>query len=185
MGILDKAKEALGGGGKAEEQSFEDEFEDSSFDEEFEQEQEETEPEPEPEWDTAYQFADDVIEEVGFVGLKEFIDKAMIYRVNMSPMYRDKIQSGVQTMDMISSSMSNIHELQGEFDSEERQDYKHYADEVRAANNLIDELDRMEGKEEEMANEIIGIARDFVEGMNSGGVSKGSVDNTMGVVRED
>lgn len=187
MGLMEKAKQKLGMEEKEDGASFEDEFEEPSGDEvEVEEEGFEDEPESEePEWDTAYQFADDVIGECGFAGVKEFVDKSMMYRIDQSPLYRDQIESGLRTMNRISDSMRSVHELQEDVrgDSSDK-DYQKYAEEVRAANDLIDELDRMEGKEEQYANEIISIANDAVDALKERSVDNGSVNSDVGVTRE-
>lgn len=186
MGLIDNVKNAFGASGTEQEEdlSFEDEFQEPQEDEMMEEEEIEEET---VEWDTAYQFADDFVSEVGFSGMSEFIDKAMIYRINMSPMYRDRIESGVQTMNMITSSMSEIHDVQSRFSGDkESANYNEYVEQVRAANDLIDELDRMEGREEQIADEVMGIARDAVDAMKeSKTVGGGSVDSSIGVVEED
>jgi len=191
MGIFDTVKSAVSGdsdGEKKGDVTFEDEFQKEEI-EEMEEEAE-TEPEPEEEvqqeWETAYQFCDEAISEAGFVDLQEFIEKAMIYRIERSTMYRDRIESGIQTMDMITSSMESIHSMRGEFQQEdEGSDYGEYAEQVRAANDLIDEIDRMEGKEEEMAQEVISIAKDAVDAMGETSRNQSrNVDSSMNIVEE-
>lgn len=190
MGLFQSVRDAVTGSDSINEPSdFEDEFEgvDENDMEGLDGPDEEPEPEPDPEWETAYQFCDDVIGEVGFVDIQEFVGKAMVYRIERSPMYRDRIESGVQTMDMITQSMENIHSMQGRFDGDENnKDYNKYVEEVRAANDLIDELDRMDGKEEQIANEVITIARDAVDAMGeASNANSRSVDSSVGVVEEN
>lgn len=184
MGLLDRAVEAVSGKGSETDSSFEDEFDEENIEEDVSDDDGIDTEEESHEWETAYQFADDAIEEVGFSSLNEFIDKAMVRRIDMSPMYRDRIESGVRTMDMISDSMGNIHDLRGEYSGNEGS-YKEYVEEVKAANDLIDQLDRMDGKEEEMANAIIGIAKDAVDGLKDRKMIQSNVDSTMGVSREE
>lgn len=171
MGLLDKAREAFGG-------------QDNEFSGEFEDTEPELGPEPEPEpepqveeWDSAYQFAEEFLEEDGFADMQEFINKAMMYRVEQSPLFRDRIKSGVETMGMITSSMRDVKELKGEFSSES--DYEQFAQDIRAANQIMDELDRLGGKEEQLANEILGLGYQVVDALNTrnspvgGGVETG------------
>lgn len=189
MGLFGTVREAISGdSGEESTPDFEDEFGDG-IEEEVEEEIE-TEPEPEPEpqqeWETAYAFADDAVGNAGFVDIQEFIEKAMIYRINRSTMYRDRIESGIQTMNMITDSMENIHSMRGRFDEKEgNEDYKKYAEQVRAANDLIDEIDRMEGKEEQMAQEIISIGRDAVQAIGETSKTQSrDVDSSVGIVEE-
>lgn len=187
MGLLGKAKEVVSGGSTGnDDPTFDDEF-DGDMGEPDPEPESDPEPEPEPEWDTAYGFSDDVIKEVGFADMQEFITKAMVYKINQSPLYRDRIESGVQSMNMITDSMNNISEMQGRFEGEQgSEDYDEYVNQVRAANNLIDELDRMDGKEEQIANEVLGIARDAVDAMgNTPAGGGGSVDSSVGIVEEN
>lgn len=183
MGLLDKAKEALGGGGGSSDDIAD------GFDEEFEEEEDEFEEEEDfeeevREWETAYQFSDDILQQMGFDGIGEFIDKSMMYRIDQSPMYRDRIQSGLNTMNQVTHSMREMNEVRDELGGDGSVDYKEYAEQVRGANELINEMDRLEGKEEQMANEIIGIARDAVDAMGEGKTSTGNVNSSMGVREE-
>lgn len=185
MGFLDSVKDALGGGESSEDIAgeFEDEFSGGSEDT-IESGIEETEEEEILEWDTAYRFAEDMLEEEGFSNMKEFIDKAMIYRINMSPLYRDKMESGIEMMDRISSSMERIQGIRGEENGVDRS-YSEMVEDIRAANNLIDEIDRMGGKEEEIVNELIGIGRDIAQGYREGTSGSSAVDTGMEVTEEE
>lgn len=189
MGLMDTVKGAFSRDSSDDgEPSFEDEFEAEGV-EEIEDEvdpEPEAEEEPQQEWETAYAFADDAISEAGFVDVQEFIEKAMIYRINRSTMYRDRIESGIQTMNMITESMESIHSMRGRFDEKEgNEDYKEYAEQVRAANDLIDEIDRMEGKEEQIAQEIISIGRDAVDALGETSRAQSrDVDSSVGIVEE-
>jgi len=180
MGFLSKAKNAVTGGSGGGETSFEDEFDEDAMG--GEPEIEEPDEPAEPEWDTAYQFADDAVQQMGFASLQEFASKAMIMRVEKSPLYRDRIESGVQTMGMITESMERVSDMRSRFDGDDQSDgYRQYVEEVKAANDLIDELDRMEGKEEQMAQEIIGTAQQAIQTYaNKSGQSTGSVNANMG-----
>ena len=144
------------------------EMDENPFDDEFEQEDnfeeeqfEEEEDEEELEWESAYAFAEDMLEADGFADMEEFILKCMMYEINKSPMYRDRIKNGVETMDMVTDSFSRMEDLRGS-----RQDdmgYSEFADEVKAAREVSEELDKLGGKEDAMVQEALGIGSELVD----------------------
>lgn len=162
MGIMDSLKSLTGGGGDSSEDiadDFEDEFEEGDeWDDEFEEGGGEV-----LEWETGYQFAEDMLQEEGFSGMKEFIDHAMMMKIKQSPMYRNRIESGLNAMNMITGSFKDVSELQGQFGSD--RSYQEFADDIQAANNIINELDKMAGEEERMVNEIVGTAQMLAQGL--------------------
>lgn len=183
MGIGDRIREFVSGEETGE--TFDDEFED------FEEGggdpiEEETSQEVVEEWETCYAFCEDVLEEMGFSDVREFIDKAMIYRIDQSPLYRDRIESGVQTMDSITSSMERIHGMREDVGGEGTEtDYEEMADQVRGANQLMDQMDRLGGKEEQIVDEMIGVAHDFVDAWKQNSGEGGSVRTGVEVSEED
>lgn len=187
MGILDKAKSLVSGGGdsKSEDiaEGFEEEFDEESV--EIEGEEDEVEEEMVEEWDSAYQFSDEALKELGFDGVSEFADKAMVSRIERSPLYRDRIESGIRTMNQITDSMTRIQEVRKELGADGSVDYSEYAEQVRGANNLINEIDRLSGREEQMANEIIGVAKDAVNAYATQSRNRREVNSTMGVSEEE
>jgi len=186
MSLLDRAKDFVSddGEGVDQEPNFEEEFEgpdevDSAFEDEEEDPVEET-----LEWETAYRFADDALENLGFNGTKGFIPKAMVYRIDRSPMYRDQIESGLATMERITSSMQDVQEIRNDLGAGDEMNYKEYAEQVKGANELLDEVDRMSGKEEQMANEILGVAKDLARSIGEQRAAGGNIDSSMGVSDE-
>jgi hypothetical protein len=158
MGLMDSIF-----GSKEEEEDevdFSDEFEDEQEEDEDLFEEQEDDEEEELVWDSAYAFGEDMLEADGFADMGEFIRKAMMHKVNRSPLYRDRIQHGVETMDMVTNSVERIGDLRGSRQSDP--DYSQFVDEVKAARELSDELDRLDGREDEIINEVIGIANEAV-----------------------
>jgi len=56
------------------------------------------EEEEEMAWDSAYDFAGWWLEDEGFANMRDFGEKAMMYRLERSDMYRDRIESGMRTL---------------------------------------------------------------------------------------
>ena len=159
MGLMDRL---LGGEEEEEEEpGYSDEFDMGNEEEEEEDEiEEEVEIEEQLEWDSAYKFGEDMLEADGFANMSEFIRKSMMHKVNSSPLYRDRIRHGVDTMDMVTNSIQKIDNVKG--DSSSDPNYSEFVDEVKAARELSDELDRLDGREDEIINEVIGIANEAV-----------------------
>lgn len=184
MGMLDKVTGVFSGGEEDEQSEEEVLSEELDAALEPEPDPEPKEPEPEPEWESATDFTKDVLGELGFTNLSEFTLKAMAYRVDKSPMYRDQLQTGMQTIDSVTTTMESLQEVQGSGGSDSIQEQ---AEKVKGANDLIDEVDKLNGREEEIIQETISVARDFVDNMNSGGSGAGtrSIDSSMGTDREE
>lgn len=172
MGLM----ETLFGSKEEEEEDvdFSDEFETETELEEDLFEEDEEDEEEELVWDSAYAFGEDMLEADGFGDMSEFIRKSMMHKVNRSPLYRDRIQHGVETMDMVTNSVERIGDLRGSRQSDPN--YSQFAEEVKAARELSDELDRLDGREDEIINEVIGIANEAV------GVMKNRSQTPEGVV---
>lgn len=158
MGLMDTifgSDEEDGGPDIADEFEPDEEPDEDLFDDDpVEQEEEELE------WETAYKFAEDMLEADGFANMGEFTRKAMMHKINRSPLYRDRIEHGVETMNMVTDSIGRINELQGSRQADA--DYSEFVDEVKAARELSEELDKLDGKEDQIINEVIGIANDAV-----------------------
>lgn len=176
MGLLDRF---LGGSGEEEDDGFDDEeFESTDFDEEDDEEWEEwDDPEDEEEelqeWDTAYKFLDDALQARGFSGANEFVAKAMVYRINKSPRFRDRFKVGNETMQMVTQTMGQMEQLQGGDGS----DYEQLANELQSANKLIDEVDKFSDEEDQMVWELTNLASEFMDvyADKKGGGSGGTV----------
>lgn len=182
MGLRESLGGLFGSGGDDTEDiadEFEDEFEEGDeWDDEF------GEDDVEPlEWDTGYQFAEDMLQEEGFSGMKEFIDRAMMLRIKQSPMYRNRIESGLNAMNKITGSFKEVSELQGQFGSD--RGYQEFAEDIQAANNIINELDKMAGEEERWANEIIGTAQMLAKGLVESSGGSRDAPSSVEVTREE
>lgn len=172
MGLLN---DLLGGQEDEQEEDdisadFEDEFDEGVVEETKEQQEEIT-------WDDAADFAEFVLEKDGFTSLDEFARKAMMYRINRSPIFRDRIANGVQTMDMITDSMGQLKELR-EGGEKEQRNYREMAQQLQAANDVIDEVDRLGGKEDQIVNEALGIGQELVGALAQRGRGGGARTGT-------
>lgn len=169
MGLTDSIKGALGmnGDGEDEESTESEEWMDEvdsevetveggMGDEEYEME---TEP-AEQEWDSAYRFAEEYLEMRGFSSMVDFTTKCMAYKINHSPMFRDRISHGVQTMNQISSMQQQIRQMRGE--DNQGTDYEAMADKLEGANRVIDQTQKLAGEEEAMVNDIMALGHELV-----------------------
>lgn len=184
MGFIDKVKSAVGsgsdssgGGSVGDELAAEIEEEEDGWDEDEVEDEWEEDEEEEQEWDTAYRFAEDILEPDGHASMKDFGKKFMFYKCARSPMYRDRIKNGSETMQMIAKSTERFEEAMGGGDSA---DYGDMADKLRDANRLIDEADKVSGKEDQIVQDALGLGHELVNaiGQNAGG-SPGEVNSSM------
>jgi len=85
MGLLDSVKDAVAGGSDGDEEleeQFAQELEDEKADVvEEEPDPVETTEQVQQEWDTAYQFAEEMLEVDGFANMMDFTEKYMFYKV--------------------------------------------------------------------------------------------------------
>lgn len=183
MGLGSKIKGVLGGGGEssseaddmAEEWIDEVDSEVEEADEDMVPEGEmDTEPEVR-EWDTAYQFAAEFLEVRGFASMADFGNKCMAYRINQSPKYRDRIANGVDTMNRVSSMKQQLEQVSG--GSQQQKGMKEKAEELKAANDVIDQAQKLSGEEDAMVRDMIGLGEDLVNTLaQNGGVPSGNAD---------
>lgn len=169
MGWGDSIKNALGMGEDSSESDsvaaeWEEELE-AEFEEEDdmmgegEWEDENTEPEVR-EWDSAYRFAEEYLETRGFTSMVDFTNKAMARKVQQSPMYRDRIQTGVETMNQINAMQQKMRQLQGA--DEGSKSYQEQAEMLKSANEVIDQAQKLAGEEEAMVNDIMELGHGFL-----------------------
>jgi hypothetical protein len=153
--------EESGSAGIAE--GFEDdvELEEDGFDDEFE-EDDALEDEMDEEWDTAYRFAEDMLEPDGFANMQDFITKFMFYEVRKSPRYRDRIKNGSRTMEMVSSSMRSLDEARG---GGESTDFGEMADKLQNADAALDAAESLSGKDDVVVQQALGIGSQLVENL--------------------
>lgn len=181
MGLIDTVKNALGGG---EDEGGSDDIAEE-FQEEIEQEEsieQEIEEEPTEEegagpWENAYRFAEDMLEKDGHADMMEFTKKVMFHEIETSPLYRDRIEQGVQTINQITSAKESIESLKG---GGEKPDYGQKAEELRQVNRLMDEVDKLEGKEDEIVREALNVGKDLATGLaRNVGSSGGNVESSV------
>ncbi len=164
MGFIDKAKNAIGMGDDdpdsiAEEQGWGEDVEDEGEDlvEETEVEEDAESMGMEQEWDSAYDFVGDHITQAGFADMVDFIEHAMYEEIERSPMYRDRIQNGLQTVNQVGDLKETLSRVRG--DSSMNLEEK--AEQVESANKLIDQIGSLQGEDEQMVREITGLARRY------------------------
>lgn len=115
--------------------------------------------ETDQEWDSAYDFVDDHVTQAGFTDMVDFIEHCMYEEIDRSPMFRDRVQSGVRTVNQVGDLSDSLESMRGgnEMDLENR------AEQVKAANDLIDQMDKLEGEEDQIVREAMGIARQYAD----------------------
>lgn len=182
MGILGKAKEAITGGGSSDADEIAEEWSDTvdsqvedNSDEMMEVDEDEWEEEETQEWSSAYKFSEDYLEARGFADMQDFINSCMAYKINQSPKYRDRLEHGVQTMNRVTTVTEQLKSLRGGDDRD--MNLQDRADELKAANDVIDQVDKLNGKEDEIVNEALSIGRDIADGVISGRTGGGGGTN--------
>jgi hypothetical protein len=189
MGMFEKAKNFVTGG--SSEPDFggvdvDDEFNDAVGGEGSEEQEQESESEPEPEpdegpgpWDSAYDFAWWYLEPEGFASMEEFGEKAMMLKLQNSPMFRDRIETGMETLQMVNQAKQQFDEIQGK--DKGSHDYEQMADKLENANRVIDGMKSLNGEEEMMVQEGMSLARDAIEaiGNRASGGTGSNVDTSM------
>ena len=191
MGLISKTKEIFSG---EEQEEDEDIDVDDMFAEEGEvgegssgeggddligeEEPEEEEEDEVMEWESAYDFAEWWLEEEGFASLHEFGEKAMMMRLQNSPMYRDRIETGLNTLQTINEAKQHMEQIKGEDNSD--RDYSQMADKIEDANRLIEGTRSLSGEDEMIVQQGMGLARSAIEAIG-GTVEKttGNVDSKM------
>ena len=188
MGIFSKTKEALGMGdsGKSESDEMAEDWideVDSEVDESDEALGEETQVETEQveeEWDSAYQFADEFLEMRGFASMTDFTNKCMAMKINQSPLYRDRISNGVDTMNRITTMQEQMAQIGG--GGQKEASYAEQAEKLKGANEVINQADKLSGKEDAMVNEAMSLGHELVDAIAQGkvGGNRGSnVDSSV------
>jgi tRNA uridine 5-carbamoylmethylation protein Kti12 len=166
MGLLGRAKDAVGMGDDGDESIAEEEEWGSEVDvvdegeelgdEDFEEDVDQ-DPELDETWDSAYMFVGDMVTKAGFTDMVDFIDHAMYHEIEKSPMYRDRIQSGVQTMNQISTVKQEMQQVSGE----SGMDLESRAETLSNANQVISEVEKLKGEDEQFMREVTGLAREY------------------------
>lgn len=194
MGLTDKVKGMLGGGsgGDSEADEIAEEWVDdvdsevSEEDGEMEMEQDvDTEPEAR-EWDSAYKFAEEYLEMRGFASMVDFTNKCMAYKINQSPMYRDKIANGVDTMNQITSMHEQLASIQG--GNSDSKSMAEKANELEAANEVIDQAQKLSGQEDAMVRDMMALGEDLVSTFAENGLPRGGgreVDSSVNQRQEE
>jgi len=163
MGLLDR----ITGGGNDNEQEEESDIEldgdidDVEFNDGPEEETEEEEEEVIEEFSSAYDYAFDVVEQDGHASMKDFIEKCMYIKCRNSSMYRDRISNGVETIDAITTSVESIKRIRG--GDKDDSDWGDLADDLEDANRVIDGVEKLNGQEDMIVREGMGLAKDALE----------------------
>lgn len=173
MGLISKAKEFVAGEDAGDEE-FEDEFVEGEgpefVEEDWEDESVDDEEDEVMEWNSAYDFASEMLEEQGFASMNDFISKAMYRRVRKSPQYRDRIESGVETIDKLAETKRRLDEIQG---GSGDKSWGEVADELEDADRAINAADSLSGKEDMYAQQALSIgqklANSFMQGKSQSG----------------
>lgn len=180
MGFIDRAKDAISnatGGESADDMG--EEWADE-IDAQISEEDEEMEPdlddevseEPEVrEWDSAYRFAEDNLEARGFSSMMDFITKLMAFHINKSPMYRDRLQNGLNTMDRLTTMKSQLDELKGNNSKADSMQEK--AQKLQAANDVVDQAQKLSGQEEAMVQDAMQLGGELVDAIASNATGGG------------
>jgi len=179
MGLWSKTKEAMGmgDGGKSESDEMAEDWIDeveSEVDESDEALGEEPEVETEQveeEWDSAYKFAEEFLKMRGFASMTDFANKCMAMKINQSPLYRDRISNGVDTMNRITTMQEQMAQIGG--GNQKQTSYKEQADKLKGANEVINQADKLSGKEDAMVNEAMSLGHELVDAIAQGKVGGG------------
>jgi len=190
MGFMDSVKSAMGMG--SGEQSEADEMAedwiddvDSEVQESDEMLEDDTQVETEPaedEWESAYKFAEEFLEYRGFASMMDFTNKCMAMKINQSPMYRDRISNGVDTMNRITTMQEQMSQISG--GQQQETSFAEKAEKLKHANEVIDQADKLSGKEDAMVNEIMSIGRDLADAAVQGNVTPGQGQNVDSSVNQ-
>lgn len=180
MKLIESIKDTFGGS-KSKGGDWDEEFQEGiETEDDWEEEDIEEEEPMQEEWDSAYRFAEDMLEEDGFADMNEFIQKAIMYKVNRSPLFRDRIKSGTETMTMVTSSMQEVQSLRNEMKGKKDRNYGEMANKLRDANETINQMDKLAGKEDEIVNSVLSMGHELVGAMKSQNVERaGNVRSTM------
>ena len=195
MGLLSKTKEMFGGGGEEEpddDMDIDDMFDEGeSIDEGGEEEQSEAdeiveeaeeEADEQMEWESAYDFAEWWLEDEGFADLQDFGEKAMMMKLEQSPMYRDRIETGVNTLATINEAKQHLQQLKGQ--DGKASDYGEMADKLEDADRVIQSVRSLSGEDEMVVQQGMGLAKSAIEAIG-GRVSAGGGNVESSMTREE
>lgn len=142
------------------------------------------EPEPEPEdeemeWDSAYDFAGWWLEDEGFANMRDFGEKAIMHRLERSEMYRDRIQSGMQTLAQVNQANEQLRQIRGK--SNKNRDYSEMAEKINNANEVIEGVRSLSGEDEVIVQQGMQLAQDAISAIGERATSGGAnVDTEVG-----
>ena len=191
MGLIDRAKEAVGMG-EEEDDGFDEEFDDDPVEEEEEfgefsdddldefGEVEDDGPDIGP-WDTAYKCHDELIQHEGFTGTQEFLKRYMAWRVKQSPEFRDRFEVGAETANLISGAIDDVQSI-GSDDSQT--DFGKAADKLDEANRFVEKVEDFDNKEEQMVQGILGTVNKAIDTLD-GNFGTGESNISGGVRKSD
>jgi hypothetical protein len=166
-------------------ESIDDTIEEELTEEEVTEVDEEAEPDIPEEWDSAYQFAEWYLQDEGFADMVDFGEKAMMYKLERSPMFRDRIESGLNTLGAIREARDNLKAIRGE--DSENSNYGELADKVEDADRLISGIRSLSGEDEMMVQQGMGLAQEAIQAIASrggGGGGDGGVSTETRATQE-
>jgi len=195
MGLLSKAKDVVTGGSNDEpegDMDIDDMFEEGESIDSSEQEEQgeadeiveevEEEADEQMEWDSAFDFAEWWLEDEGFADLQDFGEKAMMMKLEQSPMYRDRIETGVNTLATINEAKQHLSQLKGE--DQGANDYGEMADKLEDADRVISSVRSLSGEDEMVVQQGMGLAKSAIEAIG-GRVNSGGGDVESSMTREE
>lgn len=150
-------------------------FEEGGWGEEEEDDWEEEEEEVVEEWDTAYRFAEDMLEPDGHANMTDFANSFMFYKVRRSPLFRDRIAEGTKTIDQVSTAKKRMDEMRG---GKKETDFESMAERMEAANRAINAADKLGGREEAMMQDAMALGTELVQAATSAMTERGGPVNS-------
>lgn len=182
--ILGREEQSEDDGDFVHEDDFEEE---DDWEDDFEEEDdwEEDDEEEELEWESAYMFASDMLEEQGFTSMNDFLAKAMFRRVRQSPKFRDRIESGVNTINKLSQTKQQMEELKG---AKKTTDWNEVAEKMESADRAIKAADSMSGKEDMMVQQALSVGSRLADSFAKGRMQQSAgedVNAGMSMNREE
>jgi len=189
MGFINTVKEAISRGEDSHEEigeEFQDEIAGQQVDpveDDFDTEVQESEEEGIMEWETCYQFCEEMLEDDGFSSMMDFTRKAMFYEIERCPLFRDRLENGLATISKVEEAKKSMEALRGKESRDS--DFDAMAQKLESANRLNEQLDKLEGKEEQMVEDAMELGYEAVDALRSRRASaSGDVDASSSVSGE-
>lgn len=174
---IDIDEDLMRGEGMGESLEVEEPEQEAEFDEDIEEE------DGEDEWDSAYDFAEWWLEDEGFANMRDFGEKAMMWRLKNSEKYRDRVDSGLRVLSRVREAKEDLRTIQGEDGSS---DYSEMAEKLEDGNTVIENLRKLSGEDEMLVQQGMGLASEAVKAIgNRASSSSGDVDASKEISEEE